>query len=388
VVDGRHRGATMRRGVSEAMTEAAAALELAGQIIEPGTATVLVFASPRFDAPVLAAALAEAFPGVSVYGCTTAGEIGPGGFHDGSLVGLGLCADEARVGASVVCEISRSALSSGRRATLEAIENLGISADRLRPKRHVAITLIDGRSGQEEGFIAGAAATVPAIRFVGGSASDDLNVAPRARVFCGGKAHADCGLVLLLEVSVPFAVVVAEHVVPTEERVVVTSADPSARLVHELNGKPAREVYARLIGREGDVDTALAAPFPFGYYVGGRPYVRSIMEVVGDSLRFACVVDNGAVLRLMRAGDMLASTRQTLDDAAAEVGGQLDAVLAFSCLARYLECESKGMRAQMSELLDSYPIVGFNTFGEQINALHVNHTLTGLALAQTPRRGG
>jgi hypothetical protein len=378
----------MRRGVTEARTEVEAARELAAQIREPDTATVLVFASPRYGADALARELDQAFAGARVYGCTTAGEIGPGGFRQRSVVGLALRRDEARVGAALVCEISRSPLSSGRRATLTAIEALGVDRERLRPKRHVAITLIDGRSGQEEGFIAGAAATVPTIRFVGGSASDDLGEVPRARIFCEGRAYDDCGLVLLLEPAVRFAVVVSEHMVPTEERVVVTAADPSARLVHELNGKPARQVYARLIGHEGQVDRTLAAPFRFGYYVGGRPYVRSVMGVVGDSLRFACVVDNGAVLRLMRAGDMLASTRKTLDAAAAEVGGRLGAVLGFSCSGRYLECEAKGTTAQMSALLDSYSSVGFNTFGEQINALHVNHTLTGLALAAPVDRDG
>lgn len=375
----------MRRGVTQARTEVAAARELVEQIAEPGTATVLAFASPGYDAAALAAALGDAFAGASVYGCTTAGEIGPGGFHTDSLVGLGLTADEARVGAGLTCDISRSPLSSGRRATLAAIERLGLTADRLRSGRHVAITLIDGRSSQEEGFIAGAAGSAPTIRFVGGSASDELGAEPRARVFCQGRAFSDCGLVLVLETALPFAVVISEHMVATEQRVVVTSVDPSARLVHELDGKPAREVYAHLLGLEGEVDTTLAAPFPFGYYVGGRPYVRSVMEVVGDSLRFACVVDNGAVLRLMRAGDMIASTRKSLDEAATEVGGQLEAVVAFSCLARYLEGENAGRGAEMSALLGSYPIVGFNTFGEQINALHVNHTLTGLALG---RAGG
>lgn len=378
----------MQRGVSQARTEAEAARELAAQICQPDTATVLVFANPRYHADILARELDRAFPAARVFGCTTAGEIGPGGFHQGAVVGLALGRDEARVGAGLACAITRSPLSSGRRATLTAIEDLGADRERLRPKRHVAITLIDGRSGQEEGFIAGAAATVPTIRFVGGSASDDLGEVPRSRVFCGGRAYDDCGLVLVLEPAVRFAVVVSEHMVATEERVVVTAADPSARLVHELNGKPARQVYARLVGHEGQVDRTLAAPFPFGYYVGGRPYARSIMGVVGDSLRFACVVDNGAVLRLMRAGDMLASTRNTLDAAAADVGGRLGAVLGFNCAGRYIECESKGTTAQMSALLDSYPIVGFNTFGEQVNALHVNHTLTGLALAAPSSRDG
>jgi len=278
-----------------------------------------------------------------------------------------------------VTGLQRSSFSGGHQATTAALARLGLDAGGLHPSRQVAMTLIDGRGGQEESFIAGAAAGAPAIRFVGGSASDDLDRAPAARVFADGRAHRDAGLVLVFDTDLPFTVIKSEHMLPTDQRVVVTRIEAGARVVHELDGHPASTVYARMIGAAStEIDAVVASPHPFGYYVGGQPYVRSVIQAEGDSLRFACAVERGAVLRLMHAGQIIETTERDLGAAAAEIGS-MSALIAFSCLGRFLECEATGQTEAVGRVLTRYPVVGFNTFGEQFNALHVNHTLTALA---------
>lgn len=367
----------VKRGVSYATDAATIARELGAAIGNPEAVVVLLFAAPTLDADAIAAQVSEALAPTPVLGCTTAGEIGADGFHDQSVVAMSLASTGLRVGAGLVTGIGGSALSAGRRATLAAAESLGLQVEDLDPKRHVAISLIDGRSGHEEMFIAGASASARSISFVGGSASDDLTT-PAARIFHDGRAHQDSGLVIMFETDVPFTTVISEHMVPTDERVVVTASDPGTRLVHELNGRPARLVYEEIVGAT-DIETPLASQHPFGYYVGGQAFVRSVMEVQGDSLRFACAVDHGAVLRPMRPGDMVTTTSEALEAARETVGGEVSALIAFNCLGRFLEARDTGKREQIAETLTRYPVVGFNTFGEQYNALHVNHTLTALA---------
>ena len=170
--------------------------------------------------------------------------------------------------------------------------------------------------------------------------------------------------------------------VPTDARVVVTAAEPERRRVLELDGQPATRRYAELVQAQGasHLDAVMASSFPFALYVGGRPYVRSVADIDGDTLQFASAVDPGAVLRLMRAGDLVGSTRQALTTAADAVGGELQAVIAFSCLGRHREAITGGMRAELAAIYDSNPLIGFHSFGEQAGPLLVNHTLTGLAL--------
>jgi hypothetical protein len=103
------------------------------------------------------------------------------------------------------------------------------------------------------------------------------------------------------------------------------------------------------------------------------------MGVEGNSLRFACGVDRGTVLVPMQPGDMIPTTEQALAEAERELGGSMAAFIAFSCYGRFLETERTGLTDAIGDVLTRYPIVGFNTFGEQVHTLHVNHTLTGLA---------
>jgi hypothetical protein len=298
---------------------------------------------------------------------------------------LTLPRDDVRVGVGCARDVSKGAFNAGYQAVVDAAAELGLEPGELQPKRHVAMCLLDWRSQCEELFIAGAGSTASTISLVGGSASDDVEFEPveqrghESRIFFRDEALSDCGLILLLETELPFTVIVTEHMVPCGGRVVVTATDPANRLVKELDGKPALERYAEVTGAGDAMDSQLAGARPFGYYVDGRPYVRSVMGIEGDALRFACGVDRGTVLVPMEPGDMIPTTERALSEAEQQIGGEMSALIAFSCYGRFLEAERDGLTRAVGDVLTRYPVTGFNTFGEQINTLHVNHTMTGLA---------
>lgn len=376
----------VRRACAVAGEPRRAVAELAERLASPAASFLVAFASARLDPDVVAEALAAAFPGVPMLGGTSYGELGPDGDLQGSIAAMAITSPGLRAGVGLAAELASSALRASRAAVTEAAAALGHTPEQLDPSRHVGLALVDGKSGYEESFCLGTAATAPQLRFVGGSASDEeprgRHDAPRARVFARGRAWRNAGVVALLETDLPFAVIESEHMVPTADRVVVTAADPEHRRVQELDGKPARVRYAELLAAHGAPapDPVLASSFPFALYVGGRPYVRSIADLDGDALVFASAVDPGAVLRLMRPGDLVGTTARALDVAAAEVGGALRAVIAFSCLGRHRESTTTGTRAALAALYTGVPLVGFHSFGEQVGPLLVNHTLTGLAL--------
>jgi hypothetical protein len=43
----------------------------------------------------------------------------------------------------------------------------------------------------------------------------------------------------------------------------------------------------------------------------------------------------------------------------------------------------KGLEAHVNEVLKQNDVIGFNTYGEQYNSVHINQTFTGIALGES-----
>lgn len=115
---------------------------------------------------------------------------------------------------------------------------------------------------------------------------------------------------------------------------------------------------------------------------GGEYYVRSIQTANPDgSLTFYCAIDEGVVLTLGEGGDIMAGLHDLFDRLDREVGG-LDRVLGFDCVLNSIEIEQRQLRGAVSALYAGRGVVGFNTYGEQYHALHVNQTFSGLAIGR------
>jgi hypothetical protein len=56
------------------------------------------------------------------------------------------------------------------------------------------------------------------------------------------------------------------------------------------------------------------------------------------------------------------------------------AILACDCVLRRMEAEERQVSGRLSDILRRYHVTGFSTYGEQLNAMHVNQTLTGVAI--------
>jgi hypothetical protein len=162
---------------------------------------------------------------------------------------------------------------------------------------------------------------------------------------------------------------------------VVTEADPERRLVREINAQPAAEEYARLVGVAPDqLSHFVFAAHPVTVRVGGHHHVRAIQKVEpnGD-LAFFAAIDEGLVHTLAEGSDNVEHLGRALD--ALTVGGrQPDAILGCDCILRRLEVAQIQAQRAVSRLLAQHRVVGFSTYGEQYNAVHVNQTFTGVAI--------
>ncbi|WP_347250373.1 FIST N-terminal domain-containing protein, partial [Zoogloea sp.] len=77
----------IRIGASRNPDPQEASRELAAALTPVADGLSIVFASSRYAPDALAASLDAAFGPTPLVGCTTAGEIGPDGYQEGSLIG-------------------------------------------------------------------------------------------------------------------------------------------------------------------------------------------------------------------------------------------------------------------------------------------------------------
>ncbi|MCA1940967.1 MAG: FIST C-terminal domain-containing protein [Caenispirillum bisanense] len=370
----------IRRGYSRSDQTDQAVRELAEDLAQPDAVLALVFASSHHDRGLLAAALAEHLPGVPVVGCTTAGELTPLGYRRGALTGVSLAAPEFQAVALRIDTLEDFSVADSMKLVQDGLTQLGRKMPGMRTDQVFAMLLIDGLSASEERVVSGLYQALGEIPLFGGSAGDDLAFQDTG-VLHDGAFHRNAAVLLLVATHHPFEVFKTEHFVAAEEKMVVTEADPSRRIVTEINAEPAAHEYARVHGVEVEELTPMMfAARPVVVKVGGVPYVRSIQKVNPDgSLTFYCAIDEGIVLTAATGVDILENLRDAFRRVR-QVIGPPQLVIGCDCILRSLELEQNGLLDDVSCLLAEQRVIGFNTYGEQFGAMHVNQTFTGVAI--------
>jgi hypothetical protein len=352
--------------------------ELTEQLAGDDLRLVILFADWRIDPYALARGMQRALP-APVIGCTTVGVIsGAGGSQPATAAAVGFYGDWLRVGIGLATELPKSALARSRDAVERAAAALGTTPAALDSTRNVALAFVDGLCGHEEAFCIGSAAAAPQIRVVGGSASTEHGSTRRSFIWANGEVLADAGVVVLLDSVVPFEVVTSSHLTATAAKTVVTAAQ--GRVIEELDGMPAGRRVHQLIAQLGGRLDAMHPQYSFARFVGGKPYVRSMVALDDEIIHLASSVEVGHVLHVMRPGDLIGQTARDLGATTDRLGGKLSALLAFSCIARHHEAGANGVERALMATYAQYPTTGFQSFGEQTGTLLVNHTLTGLAI--------
>jgi hypothetical protein len=343
---------------------------------------IIAFFAIEHDAQVLVDALAAAFPGVPVSGCSTAGEIGPSGMMQGGVMLIAFPHDGFRIHSDLITDIDRFGVERATATVRRLKSQIAIEPERLDKGNVFALLLVDGLSNIEETIVAAIHWAIDDIQLIGGSAGDGLAF-ERTALIHNGRVAQRAAILMMIESDYPFCVFKTQNFEPTQIKLVVTAADTENRIVHELNGELASREYAAAIGLlPNDLGPFSFASYPLVVKVGGDYYCRSIRNMNPDgSLSFFCAIDEGLVFTVARPQDMLHSTASVLEEIDAKMGG-IDLVVGFDCILRRLDAETRQIRHQMDALYRKYSVAGFHTYGEQFNAMHLNQTLTGIAFGQ------
>ena len=374
----------MHTGIRLAHSTASGAREAAQEfhalVQQPDMSLVVFFCSSEYGLSELASEMHRLFGEVPVVGCTTAGEIGPGGYRDHSLAGASFSADGFAVVSGHLDDLRQFELSEGQTFGRSLLRQLESQAPSANLQNTFAFMLIDGLSVREEPVARAFQSALGKIPLVGGSAGDGLRFG-KTEVYAGGSFLSNRAALTLVSTPLPFTIFKTQHFVPSDQRLVITGADCAQRVVREINGLPAAEEYARLLGVEvNELNPRRFAASPVVVLIDGNNYVRSVQKVNPDgSLTFYCAIEEGVVLRIARGVDLV----ENLEHAFADIGNAVGApeiVLSFDCILRRLEIAQNQTEESISEIFRRNRALGFNTYGEQFRGIHVNQTLSGVAI--------
>ncbi|HEX2842190.1 FIST N-terminal domain-containing protein [Hyphomicrobium sp.] len=340
---------------------------------------IIAFFSIDYDAQELVTALGAAFPNVTISGCSTSGGFGPTGLVQSGVLLIAFPRQGFRIHTGVIEDVGAFGVERASEIVRGLKARIGVRAGETLAERVFGVMLVDGLSNSEETLVAAVHWAFGDIKLIGGSAGDGLQFRETVLIH-EGRVYKRSAILMMVESEFPFQVFKTSNFEPTQIKLVVTAADAGSRTVHELNAEPAAREYAAAIGLMPDE----LGPFSFASYplvvkVGGDYYCRSIRNMNPDgSLSFFCAIDEGLVFTVARPKDMLQSTERVFEDLDKSLGG-IDIVLGFDCVLRRLDAENRQVRRQMEDLYRSYGVVGFHTYGEQHNSMHLNQTLTGVA---------
>ncbi|MFK8081446.1 MAG: FIST N-terminal domain-containing protein [Granulosicoccus sp.] len=318
-------------------------------------------------------------------GCSSSGEVTPDGLQSKGFVAIALPSRWFSCDTLVMDSVASMGMETIALATASFRQTfLAARPDSMESGNFFALNLIDGLSYSEEPVTVAIDRGLEGIPLIGGSAGDDLEFHQTWQI-AAGQYYKQASILTLVHCSLPCRVFSNNIVVPTEHKLVVTEADPDKRQVSEFNAEPAAVAYARATGLQLDeLHAETFASYSLLVRFGGQYYCRSIQKLNEDgSLTFFCAIDNGLVMTVAKSTGCSTSSRKQIEQIEGDIG-PVDMFLGFDCVYRKLDAQNRQSTRSVASLYREKNFIGFNTYGEQYGSMHINHTLTGIAIGVPP----
>jgi hypothetical protein len=355
---------------------------------------VVMFASSERDQQQLNAAVRARLPATTrLIGATTSGEIDRDGFHNGSVVLAGLSGD-FEIGLGLGKSLSAAPVEAGAAAIEQACAELGVEPEALDLERCVGLVIDDGFRYKKEELLGGMLSRNPGLVLVGGGAANtifDPSIA-QALIHVDGEVATDAVLVALFRTDAPWAALRSHWYEQTGKTVRITKVDDSCMRALEIDGQPAAQRYADLIGVTPDgLEFGKPGGFsdhPTGIRIGREIFLRSPWKALPDgSILFANMLEEGSELELMRLGDMAGATRKFFTDELPRRVKSPTASLLFHCGGRMWAAMGHGAVEGLGQTFAAAPTpAGMNVCFELFCGFAINTTLTVLAFGDSSAR--
>lgn len=368
---------TTGSGASSRSDSAAAAREAvatAGQALGGASPQFgFLFAGPKHDLSSLVDAATAEADGAQFLACSTAGEFTEAGLtHDGVvafLVASDGLSHHARFATGLRADPHGVALTLCQ--DFDQLKARAFARDRLRS---TTVLLTDGLAGTGETVLkAVSEATGPFQQIVGGAAGDEGGFVATG-VASAGESGADAAAALHVFGAQAWGVGVGHGLEPASEPMVVTRAE--GNVVHELDGRPAFDVYRQHARQRGvELTPESAGPYLIGnelglYFFDRVAKARAPLSVgVDGSLTCAAEIPVESTVCILdgEADKMVAAARRAAEEARENLNGaEAAGVLVFDCVCRGMilgdgfQREIEAVRSVFGDV----PVAGFLTYGE------------------------
>jgi hypothetical protein len=363
-------------GVSTDFHTAAAvaeALKMASNPLGSAPTLGILFASPRHDLSSALAAARQLHPGTVFVGSTTAGEITERGLTKGGMAVLLLASDEMVLDVRTARKVKADPAGAASALCLGFAEAARRAADR-GWSASSTVLLVDGLNGAGETLVEGVrGATRRFQQVVGGAAGDD-GAFRATHVGAGAEAAPDAAAAVHVFSQKPWGVGVDHGLRPTTGKMVVTKAEKN--VVHQLDGRPAFEIYREYAAKRGiTLSPQAAGNFLIGnelgiYFFDQLHRARAPLSVGPDgSLTCAAEIPQGASVCILdgEPDAMVAAASRAAQEARRNLGGGEPAgVLLFDCVCRGMILDGQFGREieAVRAAFPGVPVAGFLTYGE------------------------
>jgi hypothetical protein len=352
---------------------------------------LIVFSSIEHDPSALLAGVRTIVPGVPVIGCSTHGEIGPGGAQDGTVVVAAIGGPGFSVATSVAADVS------GRQRAAGA-EVAGCVPETSEHPYGILMLLTDGLTRDQEAILRGCYRVLGAgVPLFGGAAGDAWRMSG-AYLLGDDRVLSDAVVGAAIMSDAPLSVAVCHGWREVGEPMIVTSSGDGR--VYTLDDRPALDVYLDRLDAPPQAYTDAAAftefalPRPLGVRRRRGLEARNVsteVDIEGRSIGGGGMIDHGSLVWAMTGDEgSIASATDTACAQALAGLGEDDPIgmLTLSCAGLRAVLGEDGTRREADRLAkwaEGVPFAGFHTYGEiarirGIDGFH-NQTLAVLALS-------
>lgn len=333
----------------------------------------VVFCSPTYDFDQLLAGVREAVGTDSIVGCTTAGEFNESRAGKNSVSVMAIASDDFH-------KVIRAAIglkNNYENSIRGALGNFKENQRKMLAQGYghtTVMVLSDGLAGNGEGMVdIIQEMTGMSTQIVGGAAGDN-GAFQQTSIFAGTKSYTDSIVLVQFFSKKPFGIGVRHGLSPQTDRMRVTKS--VGNVVHEIDGKPAYDVYREFASGRG---VTLTAENAGTYMIENELGIQSMANISkiraplgpneDGSINMATEVPENSMVCIMdgEPDAMLASAREAAEEAKKNLQGNAAAgVILFDCICRGLMLKDRFSEeiSTIGGVLGGVPVAGFETYGE------------------------
>lgn len=338
---------------------------------------VLFFSSTIHDFEKLSTHFRHQFPNSSVVGVTTSGEIGPAGFAENSLVAQSYAKGFGKVTPYLMNDIVKYPIFD-RQNLIQAAQQTSIDLTTNDiTNEGLAFVFPTGLGAGEEKMLSviNSIFLHRGFPIFGGTAGDDVKF-EKTSVSLNGEVTSEGAVVVFIKPSVKFKILKENIFTGTGKTAKITKADTEKRTVYEIDGKRATTAYAQLLNvSESELPNYFMSN-PIGRRFNDELLITSPFRVIENgAIEFYCQVFKDAVIEILEPKNPVDTLKDTLQHFTNDFN-ELEGVVACNCILRKLQFQNQNLIPTLNNQLKELPnLVGFTSYGEQLNKSLINQTL-------------